>query len=116
PSIQRLLESKLCQNNRLMETRPVSRWYSLSERLEWPLRPSWCSELPTGIIGKATIPRCFRMLRKAGRGAENLETRHEPMGDLALALDSGVGSDAVCPRDRQGADGDKRRRRGIAAR
>jgi len=56
------------------------------------------------------------MLRKAGRGAENLETRHEPMGDLALALDSGVGSDAVCPRDRQGADGDKRRRRGIAAR
>ena len=57
----------------------------------------------------------FGMLRKAGRGAATHEACHEPMGDLALALDSGVGPDPARPRDRPRVDGGKRRRRGIAA-
>jgi hypothetical protein len=57
----------------------------------------------------------FRMLRKAGRGAANHEACHEPMGDLVLALDSGVGPDPARARDRPRVDGGKRRRRGVAA-
>ena len=37
------------------------------------------------------------------------------MGDLALALDSGVGPDPARPRDRPRVDGGKRRRRHVAA-